>query len=200
MNENKTQHSALEDAQGIAFGSFMAAFGVTILTHLGLVTGQTAGLAILIAYLTGWDFGPVFFIINIPFYWLGYRRFGLAFTAKTFAAVLLTSLLSGVMPGWIGFATIQPAFGAVLFGAVVGAGLLALFRHGSSLGGVGIVALYIQDATGFRAGWAQLIFDATLFALALLIIDWQAVGYSFLGAVVLNMTIAINHRRDRYIV
>ena len=31
-------------------------------------------------------------------------------------------------------------------------------------------------------------------------VDWQAVGYSFLGALVLNMVIAINHRRDRYIV
>lgn len=200
MSDENSRHNLLEDGQGIAFGSTMAAFGVTLLAHMGLVTGQTAGLAILISYATGWSFAAVFFAVNIPFYWLGWRRFGAAFTLKTFAAVALTSGLSAVMPGWISFEQINPIFGAMLFGAICGTGLLALFRHGASLGGVGIVALYLQDATGFRAGWSQLIFDAGLFALALCVVDWQAVGYSFLGAVVLNMVIAINHRRDRYIV
>ncbi len=200
MSDAPHRHSLIEDAQGISFGAMMAALGVTILTHLGLVTGQTAGLAILISYATGWSFAPVFFLINIPFYWLGWKRFGPVFTLKTFLAVALTWLLSAVMPGWISFETINPVFGAVLVGAITGTGLLALFRHGASLGGVGIVALYLQDATGFRAGWAQLIFDAVLFTLALCLVDWQAVGYSFLGALVLNMVIAINHRRDRYIV
>ena len=72
----------------------MAAFGVVILSHLGLITGQTAGLALLISYATGWGFGPVFFALNIPFYWLGYRRMGAAFVAKTFIAVALVSALS----------------------------------------------------------------------------------------------------------
>lgn len=199
MNESVPSHRPLDDVQGIAFGSFMAAFGVTLLTHLGLITGQTAGLAILIAYATGSSFALVFFLVNIPFYWLGYRRFGLRFTLKTFAAVLLTSVLAELTPALIGFGQVDPVYGAILAGLACGTGLLALFRHGASLGGVGIVALYLQDATGFRAGWAQLIFDALLFAAALFVIDWQSVGYSFIGAVALNLVIAINHRRDRYI-
>jgi uncharacterized membrane-anchored protein YitT (DUF2179 family) len=77
--------------------------------------------------------------------------------------------------------------------------LLALFRHGASLGGVGIMALYLQDRTGFKAGWTQMIFDACVFALALALRDWRTVAWSALGALVLNMVIAINHRRDRYV-
>jgi uncharacterized membrane-anchored protein YitT (DUF2179 family) len=192
-------HSLFEDAQGIAFGTVMAAFGITLLTHLGLVTGQTAGLAVLISYATGWGFGPVFFAINLPFYWLGYRRMGPAFTAKTFLSVALVSGLAMVMPGWIGFAEVDPLFGAVLFGAVSGAALLALFRHGASLGGVGILALTLQDRTGFRAGYTQLLFDVVLFALALLLLPAATVAYSFLGAAVVNLVIGVNHRRDRYV-
>lgn len=192
-------HSLIEDAQGIAFGATMAAFGIAILTHLGMITGQTAGLAVLISYATGWGFGPVFFAINIPFYWFGYRRMGLAFTIKTFLTVGLLSAISAFMPAWVSFATLDPAFGAVLFGFVSGAALLAIFRHGASLGGIGILALYLQDKTGFRAGQTQLIFDAALFALALTFLPWQVVGWSFLGAAVVNLVIAINHRRDRYI-
>lgn len=45
-----------------------------------------------------------------------------------------------------------------------------------------------------------MIFDAALFACALMLRDWRTVAWSFLGALVLNLVIAINHRRDRYIV
>ena len=198
MTDPKT-HSLMEDAQGLAYGSTMAAFGIVILTHLGMVTGQTAGLAVLIAYATGFSFGPVFFAINIPFYWFGYRRMGLAFTVKTFLAVAMLSALSAWMPAWVRFDQLHPAFGAVLFGFVSGSALLAIFRHGASLGGIGILALYLQDKTGFRAGQTQLAFDVVLFAAALTVMPWEKVGWSFLGALVVNLVIAINHRRDRYV-
>ncbi|MFZ5750887.1 MAG: YitT family protein [Pseudomonadota bacterium] len=193
------RHTAFDDAQGIAYGAGMAAFGITVLTHLGLVTGQTAGIAVLIAYATGWAFGPVFFVVNLPFYWLGWVRIGPRFVAKTFAAVALMSGLSLVMPRWVSFAHLDPVFGAVLAGAVTGSALLALFRHGASLGGIGIVALWLQDRTGFRAGWTQLAVDALIFAVALTLRDAGTVAVSALGALVLNLVIAINHRRDRYV-
>ncbi|MDO5706667.1 MAG: YitT family protein [Paracoccus sp. (in: a-proteobacteria)] len=199
MEPDRTHHSALDDAQGIAYGSFMAAVSVILLTHLGFVTGQTAGMAILISYATGWGFGPVFFVINLPFYWLGYRRFGRMFVLKSFAAVAIMSVLVALLPRWLHFGDIHPALGAVLSGALTGTALLALFRHGSSLGGIGVLGLYIQDATGFRAGWVQMGFDALVFGAALLLRDWHLVAWSFLGALVINLVIAINHRRDRYV-
>jgi len=191
-------HSLLEDTQGIAYGAMMAGFGITLLTHLGLITGQTAGLAVLVAYGTGWSFGPVFFVLNIPFYVLGWVRMGPAFTIKTFAAVAAVSALSVAMPGWVSFAHLDPLFGAVLFGLASGSALLALFRHGASLGGIGILALITQDRLGWRAGWVQLGFDAALFCVALAMIPADRVAFSFVGAFVVNLVIAINHRRDRY--
>ena len=194
-----TAHTPLADAQGIVFGATMAALGVVILTSLGLVTGQTAGLAVVIAYATGWSFSVVFFLLNLPFYWLGYRRLGLRFTIKTFSAVALMSLIAAWLPGVFRIDYLHPGVGAVLVGMIVGAGLLALFRHGASLGGVGILALYLQEKTGFRAGWTQLSFDAGVFALALTVVPWTQVAWSALGALVLNLVIAINHRRDWYV-
>lgn len=197
--ETPARHTVLDDAQGLAYGALMASFGIVILTHLGLVTGQTAGLAVLISYMTGWGFGPVFFVINLPFYWFGYQRLGLGFVLKTFVAVALLSAISMVLPGYVSFASLNPIVGAVLFGFVSGSALLALFRHGASLGGVGIMALYLQDKTGFRAGWTQILFDAGVFALALFVRDPVTVAISALGALVVNLVIAMNHRRDRYI-
>jgi uncharacterized membrane-anchored protein YitT (DUF2179 family) len=198
MTHNQ-QHSLLDDAQGIAYGSMMAAFAIVLLTHLGLITGQTAGLAVLLSYATGYSFGAVFFVVNIPFYYLGYRRMGLGFTLKTFTAVGLMSLLSLWMPQQISFASVNPWLGAVIFGFLSGSALLALFRHGASLGGIGILGLYLQDSLGWRAGWVQLGFDLVLFSIAFALLDPLSVAVSFVGAVVVNLVIAINHRRDRYI-
>ncbi|MBL4927525.1 YitT family protein [Fuscibacter oryzae] len=193
-----TRHTRFEDAQGLIFGTLMCALGLQFLRHAGFITGQTAGLALLISYATGWAFGPVFFVINLPFYWLGYKRIGLAFTVKSLISVTLLSVFAGVMPQYLAFSNLHPLLAGVLFGFVTGAGLLALFRHGASLGGIGIVALMVQDRTGFRAGWLQMGFDAVLFALAFLWVPTDRILWSLPGMVILNAVLAINHRRDRY--
>jgi len=154
---------------------------------------------VLISYLTHLPFGAVFFAINIPFFALAFFRIGPRFTVKTLIAVTGVSVLASALPQLIGLDHINPILGAVLFGAISGAGLLALFRHGASLGGVGILAFYLQDKTGFRAGLTQLIFDICLFAVAFALLDPIKVGYSLLGSVVLNAVIAVNHRRDHYV-
>ena len=194
------RHTPLEDAQGLVVGCLLCALGLEFLTASGLVTGQTAGLAVLIAYASGWAFGPVFFVINLPFYALAAARMGRAFTLKTFAAVALLSGFTMVLPHLVSFDRLDPVAAALLFGVTAGAGLLALFRHGASLGGVGIVAVYLQDRIGWKAGWVQLAFDAVLFAAALAVLDdWRLVAISLLGAATVNAIIAVNHRRHRYI-
>lgn len=197
--ESAPRHTPLEDAQGLFAGAVMVALGLGLLQHLGLVTGQAAGLALLISKWTGIGFGPVFFLINLPFYWLAIRRMGRAFTVKTFLAICLISILSMVQPQLLQFGEVNPLAGAVVAGIISGAGLLAIFRHRASLGGIGILAVYLQDRAGFRAGWTQMIVDAVIFVLALFTLDLRAILLSLIGAVALNLIIAINHRHDRYI-
>ncbi|WP_449042252.1 YitT family protein [Paracoccus sp. (in: a-proteobacteria)] len=194
------RHSVLEDAQGIAFGGVMAAFGAMLLGSAGLITGQLAGLALLISNATDYGFGPVYLVLSLPFYGFGYRRLGAGFLIRTIVAVLLMVATSMALPRLIGFDHLHSGAAAVLAGFVSGSALLALFRHRTSLGGIGAVALDVQDRFGIRAGWVQMGFDAALFAAAFALMPWQRVLWSALGAAVLNLVIAINHRRDRYIV
>lgn len=193
-----TEHSVLEDAQAFVLGTTLSSFGLLMITHLGLITGQTAGLAVVIAYATGWAFGPVFFAVNVPFYLLAWVRMGPRITIKSFVAVALLSVISTLLPGQISFASLNPLIGVALGGALIALGLVVLFRHGASLGGIGVLALYLQDKTGFRAGWTQLGFDIVLFAAAWFVIGGSLVLLSLLGAVVTNLIIAVNHRPDRY--
>ena len=192
-------HSPWEDVQGLFAGVLLVALGLALLEEGGLLAGSTAGLALIVAYAADLPFGLVFFVINLPFYVLAIRRMGWSFTLKTFAAVALLSLITLLLPGWLAFADVQPVFGAVLAGVLIGFGLLAMFRHRASLGGVGILAFYLQERFGWRAGLVQLAIDLCVLALAPLVIGGPEIALSVLAAVVLNLFLAINYRADRYI-
>lgn len=197
--EKPVNHSVLDDVQGLGLGIFLSGVGIHVLTSAGLITGQTAGVAVILSYLTGWSFGTVFFVINLPFYLLAYRRLGLEFTLKSAFSVTLLSLVTEALPhGW-DVGQMHPALAALVFGAATGLGLLAMFRHNGSLGGLGVVALLVQDSTGFKAGYVQLIADAAIFAVGVFLFPGSVILWSLLGAVALNLVIAFNHRRDRYI-
>ncbi|UZD55492.1 YitT family protein [Caldimonas aquatica] len=193
------RHTAFEDAQALVTGTLFIALGVALFKHAGLLTGGTAGLAFLLHYATGWSFGAVFFVLNLPFYWLAWRRMGAAFTVKTFVAVALLSVFTELQPWVIGFQALTPAYAAVMGGLLMGAGFLMLFRHRASLGGVGILALYLQDSRGWRAGKVQMAIDCAIVAAAFAIVDPQRVVYSVVGAVALNLILAINHKPGRYV-
>ncbi len=193
------QHSLIEDVQGIVVGATLVALSVQFLNAAGLFTGQIAGLAIIGASFSTWSFGTLFFVMNLPFYALAIVQLGWRFTIKSLIAVSLMSALADAFPLFFSIETLPPPLGAALFGILAGAGFLALFRHGATLGGIGVVALWLQDKNGFPAGRTQLIFDVCVFAVALFLFDWQTVAWSLLGATILNQLITMNHRRDRYV-
>jgi len=192
-------HSALEDLQALVTGTLFVALGVAMFKQAQLLTGGTAGIAFLIHYNTGWRFGAVFFLVNLPFVWLALRQMGRAFTLKTVAAVGLLSVLTELLPHLLAFARLDPVYAALMGGLAIGVGLLMLFRHHASLGGVNVLALWLQRRRGWRAGHLQMGIDvAILAAAAVLLAPLQAL-LSLLGALALNLVVAVNHRPGRYL-
>lgn len=194
-----TNHTLIEDVQGLSIGLITTSIALSFLHQLGFITGQTAGVALILAYETGLSFSWAFFLINIPFYAFAWFRLGPEFTIKSVICVTLLSISMAYVPGLMPFANLNPIFGTVAFGVLCGFGLLGVFRHKGSLGGLGVVALMVQDRTGFRAGYVQILMDLVIFSVALALLPLRVVGFSLLGALILNGVIAFNHRRDRYI-
>lgn len=192
-------HSIYEDAFALLTGALFIALGLMLFRQADIGTGGTTGIALLVHYATGYNLGVVFFIINLPFYVFAYLRMGLAFTLKTFAAVALLSLISYGLPRLITIATVDALFAAVAGGLLIGVGLLVLIRHKASLGGVGVLAFYLQDRIGWRAGKVQLALDAVILTGTLFVLTPAHVVLSVVGAVVLNVVLWANHRQDRYI-
>lgn len=195
----QTRHSPVEDVFGIVTGTFVAALGIHLIGSVGAVTGGTAGLALLIDRAIELPFWMIFSLVNLPFVVLAIWKKGIRFTILTAVSVAVVSALSSVNDLWLPIDDIQPVYAALGGNLLVGVGLLILFRHGASLGGVNIVALIVQEKTGFRAGWTQMIFDVLIVASSFLVAPWPIVLLSAAGAVVVNLVLAVNHRPGRYI-
>lgn len=198
MSSKQIQHSNFEDVQGLLIGTLLAALGITFFKTSGLLIGGTAGLAFLGKYATSFSFSDVFFMINLPFYYLSYRQLGWKFTVKTFISVFLLSVFVEYAPSFMQFSLLEPLYAAIIGGLLIGSGLLALFRHEASLGGLTILAQYLAQKYGISIGKFQMTVDSVVLFLALFIIDWNAIILSVIGAVSYNLILLINHKPGRY--
>ncbi len=192
------RHSAFDDVQALVTGTLFVAMALVLFRHAGLLTGGTAGIAFVLHYATGLPFGAGFFIVNLPFYVLAWRRMGRRFTLKTFAAVALLSALAELLPHWLVLQTVQPLFAALGGGLLMGAGLLILFRHHASLGGLNVLALWLQERRGWRAGHVQMAVDLAILLAAAPWVGPLQLLLSVLGALALNLALAVNHKPGRY--
>ena len=184
MNVNP-YHNVFEDIQALLTGTLLVAFAIVLFRQAGLLTG-------------GIPFGTLYFLINIPFYALAFKAFGTLFSLKTFCAVALISFYSEWFPHWINIESVDPVFAAILGGLLAGTGLLMLIRHQVCVGGIGILAIYLQQRHGWRAGILQMIADAIIVCGALFVVDEERVVLSILSVLVLNIVLTINHRPGRY--
>jgi len=191
-------HTLTEDLQALVTGCLFVALSILMLRESRLLTGGTTGLSFLIHYLGGWRLGLVLFLINLPFYAFGLAALGKRFTFKTFCAVGTLSLFTELVPSLVRFERLDPVFAAVMGGLLAGIGILILMRHGASLGGSGVLAIYLQKTRGWRAGSVQMSLDVIILSLGLLVVSPGQVGLSILSAAAVNLVIGINHRPDRY--
>ncbi|HEX7910668.1 MAG TPA: YitT family protein [Paraburkholderia sp.] len=192
-------HRTYEDAVALVVGALLVSLGVNLYSHAGLLTGGTAGLAFLIHYVSGWAFGPVFLAINVPFHYFAFRRMSCQFRIKTLCATVLVSGFSMLHPRFIHIDRLDAFYAAVLGAAVMATGFIVLFRHHASLGGVHIVALFLQEHHGIRAGKVQMVVDMSIVVASLFVVSPRVLAASLVGAFALNLVVTLNHRPGRYV-
>jgi len=192
------RHSLIEDVQAIIIATLLASLGITFFKATGLLIGGTAGLSFLGQYATHFSFSEIFFIINLPFYILSYKQLGPKFTLKTFISVFLLSVFVEFTPTFITVSFLDPVYSAVIGGLLIGYGLLMLFRHGASLGGLMILAQFLSQKYKISIGKFQMSVDFVVLLMAIFIVDMRAIVLSIIGATACNLVLVINHKPGRY--
>jgi len=196
--EAPAAHSRFDDAQAVASSVVLVSLGLSLLNTAGLMTGGTPGLGFLLSYATGWPLGVALFLVNIPFYALAWRGLGPRFTLKTLGAVTALSVGVEFVHHMLSVRAVDPLYAALAGGTLIGIGLLVLFRHDASLGGVNTLALFLHERLGWRVGIVQMVVDAAILAGAFAVMEPTRVAWSMLGVLAVNAVLISNHRPGRY--
>lgn len=194
------KHSFLEDCAAIFTGTLLVSVGVYLLKANSMVVGGTAGIALLFTQFIDLSFGTIYFLVNIPFYILGWVRLGKRFTINSLLCVSLVSIMTDYLHLFMTFEHLEPAFAAVAGGTFIGLGLLVLFRHRASLGGSNVLCLVIQDKMGISVGKTQLFIDTLILLGSLYFISLPLIAWSIFAACFINMILWMNHKPTRYTV
>lgn len=195
----RVPHTALEDALGYVTSIVVTSLGLYLIQSVGAVTGGTAGLSLLVSYWTGLPFEVLFVLVNLPFFGLALSKKGIGFTLRSLGCVIAVSAMTRVHADLLPLDGLDTVYGVVAGNLLVGLGLLVIFRHGASLGGFNVLALLLQERLNLRAGYVQMGLDVSVILLALFVVSPATVLLSALGAVVLNIILAFNHRPGRYL-
>jgi uncharacterized membrane-anchored protein YitT (DUF2179 family) len=123
---------------------------------------------------------------------------GAAFTFRTMACVVLVSVFTDYMHLVIELAELNRIYAALSGGFLIGTGMLILIRHKGSLGGVNILALYLQKRFNIRAGHVQMALDVVIVTASYFLVPLSVLLWSIVGAFALNIVIALNHKSGRY--
>lgn len=193
-------HSLLEDAYAVLTGCSFALLGLILLKSAGLVTGGTAGIALLLSYLVPIPAGVLFTLVNIPFLLFACRQMERSFVVKAIVANLLISALALAAPLFFQVEKVNGLFAALIGGTIIGVGLLSLARHQTGLGGLGVLALMLQRSRGWNAGRTHFVGDALILLAAIPVLDMGAKHFalSVLSAVAVSAVLVVFHKPGRY--
>lgn len=175
-------------------GCLLVALGIHLLNASNLLISGTAGLGLILQRITDLSFGQLFFLLNLPFYLLSVRFMGRSFTFRTFVSVSLLSLLSELMRRYLTFDLAQPVLSAILGGMLIGFGMIILFRHQASLGGLSTLSMFLERRFGIHASRTTLAADALIVALAFGVFEPAQVLYSLLAFLVMSSVVGRYHR------
>jgi uncharacterized membrane-anchored protein YitT (DUF2179 family) len=147
----------------------------------------------------GWNLSLCFLLLSMPFFWLSWKRLGPEFTLKSMLSVIMVSLCTAFAPKVVRFEVIDPWVASVLGGFLIGMGLLALLRHHASVGGVNILAQWLQQTRGISAGKVQMVVDVLIVGTALTVVSPVRLAQSIVSAVIISAVLVLNHRPGRYL-
>lgn len=131
----------------VILGCFIVCIGVILLQHSHLVTGGTTGIALGVSYFFNIPFSIALMVVSIPFYLLSIFSNGMEFYPLHLFCCpsAFFYVREWNINGFLTLTIIPEYVGAVLGGGLLGFGLSILFLNGSSLGGVNVLVLYLQD-------------------------------------------------------
>lgn len=177
-----------------------------------LISGGLTGLSILTSNVTGLSLPLLIFILNIPTSVLSFFFLDRDFTFFSTLSILLLSVFASfyqkLMPGF--YLTKEPILACIFGGLLNGTGMGIAFRHGTSTGGLDIVAAILKKHFNITIGSVLMginfiivsslgyffSIDKVLFTLILMFINYNVVDKIQLGVGKQKQILAISDKNE----
>lgn len=197
MENLPTQHRSLTKSKIlqrillITFGASLMAVGLEIfLVPNHVIDGGIVGISIILSYLSGWKLGLFIFILNIPFFFIGYKQIGKTFALSTLYGIIILSIgttLLHPVPAFTQDILLASVFGGIILGIGVG----MVIRYGGSLDGTEILAILFNKKLPFSVGEIIMFFNLFILGSAGFVFTWDRAMYSLIAYFVAYKTIDI---------
>lgn len=165
----------------LAIGAAFASVGLEIfLIPNNIIDGGMTGISIMASHLTNIQLGVFIFVLNLPFFVIGYKQIGKTFALSTLFSVICLSIGVTVLhpiPGLTNDILLATIFGGIILGAGVG----IIIRNGGSLDGTEIVAIILDKRTSFSIGEIVMFFNLFILGGSGFLFGWDRAMYSLIA-------------------
>ncbi|TMU88386.1 YitT family protein [Bacillus sp. BHET2] len=181
MHKKIPLNEVVKRAVLITVGAVIMAVGLEIfLVPNQVIDGGIVGVSIMLSHLTGINLGLFIFILNIPFFFIGYKQIGKTFAFSTLYGIIILSISTTFLHPVAAFT--QDILLASLFGGIVlGIGVGMVIRYGGSLDGTEILAILSSKRLPFSVGEIIMFVNLFILASAGFVFSWDRAMYSLLA-------------------
>ena len=165
----------------IMIGASLSSVGLELfLVPNNIVDGGIVGISMISSYLTHIPLGVFTFVLNVPFFIIGYKQIGKSFVLSTIFAVTCLSIGVSILHPIAGLT--NDVFLAAIFGGIInGVGVGLIIRAGGSLDGTEIVAIILDKKISFSIGEIVMFFNFFILVGAGFIYGWDRAMYSLIA-------------------
>lgn len=175
----------------IIIGAVLMAVGLEIfLVPNKVIDGGIVGISIILSHLLGMKLGLFIFLLNIPFFFIGYKQIGKTFALSTLFGIIVLSITTTLLhpvPAFTEDLLLATVFGGIILGTGVG----IVIRYGGSLDGTEILAILANKKLPFSVGEIIMFFNIFILGSAGFVFGWNRAMYSLIAYFVAFKTIDI---------
>lgn len=165
---------------GLTVGAMIYSAGLNLfLVPNHVIDGGVTGISLLVQELTGIPFSVLIILLNLPFFYVGYRRLGLPLAASSTYAIVVLSLCSSYFES-MKPATSDPFLSTIFGGIIIGIGVGIVIKSGGSTDGTEILAIWLDNKSAFSVGEIIMFFNLFILGAAGFIFNWNSAMYSLI--------------------
>ncbi|CAH0347153.1 hypothetical protein BCI9360_03529 [Bacillus sp. CECT 9360] len=165
----------------ITIGAILMGVGLEMfLVPNRVIDGGITGVSIMLSYLTGLRLGTFIFLLNLPFFFIGYKQIGKTFAFSTLYGVFILSLTTTLLHHTSAL-THDILLASIFGGIILGAGCGVVIRYGGSLDGTEILAILVNKKLPFSVGEIIMFFNLFILGTSGFVFSWDRAMYSLLA-------------------